>query len=115
MNGRKTALWVCAAAASLLSMSVEAASGQDGLEACVGALATELSSARGSAVQARISEDSKVSARRLGEVTIYHLDARDSGGSDVVARMECVVDSHGRVKRLVKLPIDAPDAAARSL
>jgi len=115
MNGKKAMVCAAAVAASILSISVEAASGQDGLEACVSALTKELSSAQGSAVAARISEDSHVPTRRLDNVTTYHLDARDSANNGIVARMDCVVDDKGRVKRLVKLPDDAPDADIRSL
>lgn len=115
MNGKKAMVCMSAVAASILSISVEAASGQDGLEACVSALTKELSSTQGNAVQARISEDSQVATRRLSDVTTYHLDARDPQDHDIVARMDCVVDEKGRVKRLVKLPDDAPDAEVRSL
>ena len=115
MNRKKAMVCACAVAASILNTSVEAASGQEGLEACVSALTRDLSSAQGSAVHAQISEDSKVATRRLDQVTTYHLDARNSSNHGIVARVDCIVDEKGRVKRLVKLPNDAPDAETRSL
>lgn len=105
----------CAVAASFMHLSADAASGKDGLEACASALALELSNDQGTGVQVRISDDSIVSSRRLEHRTRYHLDARDPLSQEIVAKVDCDVDSWARVKNLVRLPEDAPEALERSL
>ena len=115
MNGKNTLVMVCAAAASLLHAGAEAASARDGLEACVSALAKDISEAQGAGVEARISDDSRYGRADLGSRTIFHLDARDSGSAEVVFKADCVVNARGRVRSLTRLPVDAPEAAERSL
>ena len=115
MIGKRIVFVACAVAAAGFHPGAEAASGQDGLEACVAALAQEISESQGAGVNARISEDSHVPDGRLGLRNTYHLDAYDTGGSDTVIKADCVVDSRAEVKRLVRLPADAPTAEERSL
>ena len=62
-----------------------------------------------------ISDDSVAPSRRLDARAIYHLDARDPRSNEIVAKADCAVDSRARVKSLVRLPDDAPEAAERSL
>ena len=115
MKCSKTLAVVCAVATSFVNLGAEAASGMEGLEACASALAREMSTAQGAGIQVRISEESLVPERRLSTRTTYHLDARDPRNNEVVARADCAVDARARVKSLVRLPDDAPDAAVRSL
>jgi hypothetical protein len=115
MKGNKTLAVVFAVATAFAHPGAEAASGMDGLEACASALARELSTNQGAGIQVRISEDSLVPDRRLSTRTTYHLDARDPRNNAVVARADCAVDARAKVKSLVRLPDDAPDAAERSL
>lgn len=115
MKGTKTIGMVCVVATSFMHLNAEAASGQAGLEACVSALVQELSTEQGSAVQGRISDDSLVSNKRLGPNTTIHLDARNTSSQEIVAKADCVVDSKAKVKGLIMLPDDAPEAGERSL
>lgn len=116
MSGKRTLGWIFAVTASVLSMGVEAAQEQTGLQACVDAMAAKLAAAQGvMPVVAHISEESPVSTRQLGLSTTFSLDAYAMGDSDVVARMDCTVSAKGRVLRLVRLPDHAPDAKTRSL
>jgi hypothetical protein len=85
------------------------------LEACVAALAQHISEAQGAGVNVRISDDSRVRARRLARRETYFLDARDVRDSALVAKVDCVVDAQAEVISLVRLPADAPEAAERSL
>jgi hypothetical protein len=115
MNGKRALITVCAVAASFSHVNADAASGMDGLEACASALAREISTEQGAGLQVRISDDSIVPNYRLNNYTLFHLDARDPRTREIVAKMDCSVDARARVKRLVRLPDDAPDAADRSL
>jgi hypothetical protein len=115
MNAKKTMGMICAITASVLSVSVEAAPEQKGLQACVSAMAAKLSDEQGSPVKARMSEESQSSNRQLGLSTTFSMDAYTPDASQVVARMDCTVNATGKVLRLVRLPDDAPEAKLRSL
>ena len=115
MNAKKSMGILFAITASVLSVSVEAAPEQKGLQACVDALASNLGSAQGSPVVATISEDFVRSNRQLGLSTTFSLDAYTPDAGEVVARMDCTVNARGQVLRLVRLPNDAPEAKLRSL
>jgi len=115
MKGRKTMVMMCALTTSCIHLGADAASGMDGLEACASELARELSTAQGAGIQVRISDDSLVPSRRLDTRTLYHLDARDPRNNEIVAKADCAVDARARVRSLVRLPDDAPEAAERSL
>ena len=115
MNGKNMLVMVCAMGASLLHAGAEAASARDGLEACVSALAKEISDAQGAGVEARISDDSRYGRGHLGSRTIFYLDAKDPGSAEVVLKADCVVNAQGQVRSLTRLPADAPEAAERSL
>jgi hypothetical protein len=115
MNAKKSMGILLAMTASVLSVSVEAAPEQKGLQACVDALANKLSSAQGSPVLATLSEDNLNPNRQLGLSTTFSLDAYTPDAMEVVARMDCTVNARGKVLRLVRLPNDAPEAKQRSL
>jgi hypothetical protein len=115
MNGKSTLVMVCAVGASLLHAGAEAASARDGLEACVSALAQEISDAQGAGVDARISDDSRYGRGQLRNRTVFYLDARDPGSAEVVLKADCIVNARGEVKSLNRLPADAPEATERSL
>lgn len=115
MIGKRIVFVACAVAAAGFHPGAEAASGRDGFEACVSALARQISEAQGAGVNVRISEDSRVPAGRLDRRNTYFLDARDVQDSDRVVKADCVVDARAEVKSLVRLPEDAPAAEDRSL
>ena len=62
----------------------------------------------------RLDQDLPASSRRVGEVEMFHLDARDPVSEEVVARADCWVNRRAKVKRLVPVPIDAEDAEKRA-
>ena len=113
MKGKSMLLAACAAVAAMAHTGVEAATGRDGLEACVEALTQRISEMQGAGVNARISDDSSYAGHRLDSPTMFHLDARDANAGDVVFRADCVVNSRGQVQRLVQLPDSAPNAETR--
>lgn len=113
MKGKSMLFTACAAAAVMAHTGAEAATGRDGLEACVEALAKEISEAQGAGVNARISEDSTGHGRRLESATLFHLDARDPRDGEIVYKADCVVNARGDVQRLTRLPDAAPTAETR--
>jgi hypothetical protein len=113
MKGKSMFVASGVAVAMLAHPGAEAASGREGLEACVQALTRTLSESQGAGVNARISEDSTAHDRRLESPTLFSLDARDSRDGEIVYKADCVVNSRGEVQRLVKLPLDAPSAEIR--
>lgn len=113
MKGKSMFMAGCVAVATLAHPVAEAASGREGLEACVEALTQELSEVQGAGVNARISEDSTGFDRRLDSPTLFSLDARDSRDGEIVFKADCIVSSRGKVQRLIRLPDNAPTAEVR--
>ena len=113
MKGKSMFVAGCVAMATLTHTGAEAASGREGLEACVQALTQKMSEAQGSGINARISDDSTGHDRRLVSPTLFSLDARDTRDGEIVYKADCVVNARGKVQRLVRLPMDAPDAEVR--
>ena len=114
MNNSKILTMGCAVAIALAPFSVKAASLQDGLDACASAVVDDLATSNGAPLDYRISEDSRASKSRLRERETFHLDVHDPSSDEVVARADCIVDSRARVKKVVTLPLDEPDAAQRA-
>ena len=113
MKGKSMFVAGCVAIAALTHTGAEAASGREGLEACVQALTQKISESQGAGVNARISDESTGFGRRLESPTLFSLDARDSSDGEIVYKADCVVNARGEVQRLVKLPINAPNADVR--
>jgi len=113
MKGKSMFVAGCVAVAALAHPGAEAASGREGLEACVQALTQKMSEIQGAGVNARISDDSTSHGRRLDSPTLFSLDARDTRDGEIVFKADCVVNSRGEVQRLVKLPMNAPNAEVR--
>ena len=105
----------CSLALTALPVTGQAASFQDGLEACVDALVTELATTNGEPLGARIGADSSSSKRRLGSREVIYLDARNPLNEEIVARADCMVDRKGEVVRLTNVPLDGANAEERSL
>lgn len=115
MNNSKILTMGYAVAIALAPLSAKAASLQDGLDACAGAVVDELATSNGTPLDYRMSEDSRASKSRLRKRETFHLDVHDPISDEVVARADCVVDSRTRVKKVVMLPLDEPDAARRAV
>lgn len=114
MNNSKILTMGCAVAIALAPFSVKAASLQDGLDACASAVVDELATSNGAPIDYSMSEDSRASKSRSRMTETYHLDVRDPSSDEVVARADCIVDSRARVRKVVTLPLDEPDAAQRA-
>ena len=104
----------CTLALSLVPFSANAVTESKALEACANALASDISGNTGIETAYRMDEDFPASSRRLGEVQLFHLDARDPDSQEVVARADCWVNRSAKVKRLLPVPVEAEDAEKRA-
>jgi len=110
MNNRTRMKALCTVAISLTPLLSNAASEQDGVKACVQALASQIAESQGAPVDYRVGYDSDVSAQRLDRRTLFHLSAKDPQSQKVVARADCIVTSKAEVKKLTVVRLDGFDA-----
>ncbi len=85
-----------------------------GLEACAEAMVSDLATNQGSPLVYNLDSSSKGGIKGLGRREVFHLDAFNPEGDEVVARMDCVVNRNAEVTKLIKLPLDSEDARARA-
>jgi hypothetical protein len=114
MKRIKTMMTGCTLALALAPFHAGAFTEEKALEACADAMVSDLSDSRGVELDYRLDDASKGSGRRLEYPGTFHLDAKDPRSMEVVARIDCYVDSHARVRRVVSLPLSAEDAAERA-
>lgn len=98
----------------LSSVAANAATDMDAVEACSDAIATSIANKQGEAVKVRIDPSEVDAKRKLGRLTMFHLDVLESSTSSVVGRFDCAVNRHAKVRSLQRLAIDAPSAGQRS-
>ena len=101
--------------ALLLSQGVAsaAATSSDAVEACTSAIAAYIEGKQGLVPTTQIDESRFNGRRRLSRLTVFEMDAYDSSKENVVGRFTCTVNNHAEVKKLVTLPLSAPDAVFR--
>ena len=102
-------------AATIVPFSTFAESRQDGLEACVDALALQFAEEGGLPVNVRIDPESLGSRGSLGRREVFHMDARDVSTGEIVARADCTVNARARVRSLDTVPLNAADARDRAV
>lgn len=103
-----------AVAATPFHLNASLAGNQEALDACAAALVEQLSAEQGAPMVYNLDPDSKAGKGDLKRRQVIHLDARDPESREVVARVDCVLDSRANVKKLIEVPIDAPDAGLRA-
>ena len=108
MNSKKRILVSCTVAISMVPFHTNAATGKIGLEACADALANELSTSS-KTVTYQLDSANEGLKRRLDKHEIISLYARNPQSSELVSRMDCIVNSKGRVVRLITLPLDVEE------
>lgn len=106
MNSKKNYLAKCAMAMSLVPFQVHATTGQIGLQACADALVSELSISNGTPVSYQMDEANEGFHSKLQTREVFSLYARDAQSSELVSRMDCIVNSRGKVIRLTSKPLD---------
>ena len=109
MNSKKRFLISCTAAMSMVPFHTQATTGQIGLEACADALASKLSTSS-TTVTYQLDSANEGFERKLNRYETFSLYARDPQSSELVSRMDCVVNGKGRVIRLTTLPLDVEEA-----
>ena len=105
MNSKKKLLVSCTVAISMVPFHTNAATGQIGLEAYADALVSKLSTPS-TTVTYQLDSANKDLRRKLNTHEIINLYARNPQNSELVSRMDCVVNDKGRVIRLTTLPLD---------
>jgi hypothetical protein len=113
MNNRKKMIVGFSAALSMMPFYTHATSGQIGLEACADALVDELSTTRDTVVQYQLDSANEGFERKLGSRETFSLYARHPQSSELVSRMDCVVDGKGRVIRLTTVSLEPGENANR--
>lgn len=109
MNSKKRIFAKCTLAMALVPFQANANTAQTALEACADALVTELSVSNGSDVSYRLDSANEGFDKKLRSSEIISLYARDPQSSELVSKMDCVVNSRGRVIRLTNMPLDATE------
>jgi hypothetical protein len=103
-----------AAAVAVAPSTSEARADRDGLEACAAALTDQLASAQGAPVDFRFNDRSHAVSRRGASAGIWYLDAKHPETQEVVARIDCRVNSRAQVVSLEAVPLSANDARTRA-
>ena len=109
MNSKKKFLIKCTVAMSMAPFHTHATTGQAGLEACADALVSELSISNGTAVSYQLDSANEGFERKMQSLELISLYARDPQSSELVSKMDCVVNSRGRIIRLTNMPLDAAE------
>lgn len=107
MNSKKKIFARCTFAIAMVPFHAHAITGQAGLEACADEMVSKLSQSNGHAVSYQLDSDSQGFDRKMRSLTEFSLYARDPRSSELVSRMDCVVNSRGRIIRLTNIPLEA--------
>jgi len=81
--------------------------------ACTDAIADYFEDRQGAKPAVQIDTSAMDRDRRLDVLNIFELDAFDPATRNVVGRFTCSVDRRAKVRRLITLPLTAPDAVQR--
>ena len=109
MNSKKKLLAKCTIVMAMVPFHTHATTGQVGLEACADALASELSSSNGTAVSYQLDSANEGFDRKIQSLERISLYARDPQSSELVSKMDCIVNRKGRVIRLTNIPLEASE------
>jgi len=109
MNSKKRLFAKCTLAMAMVPFHAHATTARIGLEACADALVSELSVSNGSAVSYRLDSATEDFDRKLQSPERISLYARDPQSSELVSKMDCVINSRGRVIRLTNMPLDTAE------
>ena len=100
-----------------LAAGLEAAPVEDGMKACADAMVKQLS--ENGRVSTEYAVDERRSdlgdRRRLRSRETFHMDAHSADDDELMARVDCVVNSKAEVLELNGLPLAAEDASLRAV
>lgn len=114
MNSNKFLKAGFVAALMSVPFHAQATSGQAGLDACAEAMIADMAAAQGAPMVYNLDPSNTRIKGSLKMREIIHLDAKDPNSDEVVARVDCVVNSRAEVKELIRVPLEAPDARYRA-
>ena len=83
------------------------------VEACAGAIAVYIEDRQGVEPGLQVDQSGVASRGRLSRLTAFEMDAYDASSENVVGRFTCFVNRRAQVRKLVPLPLTAPDAEER--
>ena len=106
---------VLALPALILGQGIAGAASKDSaaVAACTGAIADYFEGRQGIAPMVQIDSSAMGQDHRLDKINVFELDALDPATRNVVGRFTCTVNERAIVRRLVTLPLTAPDAMQR--
>ena len=90
------------------------ASSKEALDACAMAIVENLAAEQGSPMAYNLDPASMGNKADLKRREVIHLDVRNPDSDEIVARADCVIDNRANVKKLINVPLDAPDARMRA-
>ena len=102
-----------AAVVACMPVNSEARADRNGLEACAKAMTEHMSSNQGAPVDFRLDEGS--SGHRSAASGTWYLDARHPQTDEVVARIDCRVNSRAQVISMTQVPLSANNAPERAI
>lgn len=114
MNKRNMIKVGLVVAMAAVPFHANAVSREAGLKACADAMVNNLAEEQGAPMVYNLDPESESGARKLGRREVFHLDALNPEGDEVVARMDCVVNKQAEVTKLIPVPLDAEDARIRA-
>ena len=114
MSHRKVVISGCAVVATIFSLSVNAATRTDGLNACAQAVVTKLGDAQSVPINFSLAPETETSGIRLKNREIFHMDFLNPGSDKVIAKVDCTVDRKANIRSLKYVPLDGKDAVARA-
>lgn len=98
----------------LSAITANAATEHEAVQACSEAMKVSVEKKVGAEVKLTVDSSGTDPGQRLSPSTLFHLDAVDAATDTVVGRYECVVSRGAKVRRLIALSLNAPDAKARA-
>jgi hypothetical protein len=114
MNSKTIIAISCAIAVTGAPVKSQARADKSGLKACATAMTEQLTAAQGAPVDYRLEEGPATTGQRGANAGVWYLDARDARTQEVVARINCYVNSRAQVTRLTEVPLSANDARLRA-
>ena len=114
MISKEIIKWSLVAGLAAVPFHAQARSGEEALDACAAAMVSQLAADQGAPMVYNLDPESPGLTKSRSRLDIIHLDAKDPESHEVVARADCVVDRKAHVKKLIRVPLDAPDAAMRA-
>ena len=114
MNYKKVLKVGILLAVATVPFHAHAVSREAGMAACAEAMVNDLAKNQGAPMVYNLDPENSGGAKRLTRREIFHMDATNPKGGEVVARMDCVVNKNAEVTKLTVVPLDGEDARVRA-